>query len=163
MWTDTLSSYTNSKSFKITTLTNCNTMHVVYLACCNEGRLQYVGCTTRKDEIRLGEHITANKSTTNFNCSLSGISWHFRLSHGGDLTNLSFTIIERVNQPPRGGNWQRLVLMREALWIHRLDTCSPVGLNVKTDLTYLYWWAWFYLPCPYKRVLYSSLMRLFQT
>lgn len=48
-------SYSNSKTFNITTLTNCNTTHVVYLAGCTECRLQYVGCTTSKAKIRLGE------------------------------------------------------------------------------------------------------------
>ena len=46
-----------------------------------------------------------------------------------DICTLRFQGIEVVNAPKRGGDRDRLLLQREAFWIHTLNTEYPKGLN----------------------------------
>lgn len=70
--------------------------------------------------------------------NVSIVSKHFRDFHHGDLSFMQVIGIERVFQPKRGGDWCNLVLMSEAYWILKLNTHFPGGLNLKSDLVYLY-------------------------
>lgn len=49
--------------------------------------------------------------------------------------------VEHVPSPKRGrgrGDWRKLVLMREAFWILKMNTRCPGGLNLRSDLTDVY-------------------------
>lgn len=54
---------------------------------------------------------------------------HIWEQHGGDPKCLSFSVVERVCQSPRKGDWDRRIQKKEAQWIYRLCTVTPGGLN----------------------------------
>lgn len=72
--------------------------------------------------------ISKNKS------NVSGAAKHFSQTHRGALEFFSFYGIENVEKPVWGGDWQHQVVLREAYWVFNLQTCSPSGFNLKTDL-----------------------------
>lgn len=54
-------------------------------------------------------------------CTLSGAAKHFQASHNGDLSTFQVTGIEQVYKSAWGGDWNNLVLHREAFWILKHD------------------------------------------
>ena len=49
-----------------------------------------------------------------------------------DICTLRFQGIETVRPLKRGGDRDRVLLQREAYWIHALNTVFPKGLNEPT-------------------------------
>lgn len=50
-------------------------------------------------------------------------------THPSDPLSIRFQGINLIPRPIRKGNWDILLLQREAEWIFRLDTVQPTGLN----------------------------------
>lgn len=50
------------------------------------------------------------------------------------ISSLRYIGIEMVKMSRRGGDNERKLLQRESFWIHRLNTLSPLGLNVEFGL-----------------------------
>ena len=97
---------------------NCNTAGVVYMVECHKCGIQYVGQTTRKFKTRMGEHINDIKNKKD-----RAIANHFN-SKGHNLSDFRTMVIERVI--PNDTAW---LLEREEMWIKRLETKHPHGLN----------------------------------
>ncbi|OCT79358.1 hypothetical protein XELAEV_18026171mg [Xenopus laevis] len=53
--------------------------------------------------------------------------WH-KLSNKHTVAQLRWNILEQVTTE-RGGNIRKRLLEREAVWIKRLDSLTPMGLN----------------------------------
>ena len=51
-----------------------------------------------------------------------------------DICTLRFQGIEMVKPLKRGGDRDRVLLQREAYWIHELNTVFPKGLNEELSL-----------------------------
>ena len=103
---------------ELTNVFNCNTKGVVYLTECLKCGIQYVGQTIRKFKDRIREHIgdiKNNRDTAN--------GRHYN-SKGHSVDDFRALIIERVI--PNDGAW---LLEREEMWIKRLETKKPHGLN----------------------------------
>ena len=101
----------------------CKTKYVVYLLKCPCG-FCYVGKTKRELKTRIIEH----KSNIRNKDEKSPVARHFNnIKH--DICTLRFQGIEVVNPMKRGGDRDRLLLQREAFWIHNLNTEFPKGLN----------------------------------
>ena len=111
------------KKITIRSRITCKTKYVVYLLKCPCG-LCYVGKTKRELKIRIGEH----KSNIRNRDEKSPVARHFN-SAGHEVCSLRFQGIEAVQPLKRGGNRDRLLLQREARWIHNLQTEHPKGLN----------------------------------
>lgn len=124
----------NGKKSSIVSYINCNTKNVVYLISCTQCSLQYVGCTSTPLKTRIRRHLSDIRNTSAVN--ISGASRHFKLAHDGDLTGFTFSGIERVFPNPRGGDLKKKILHREAKWIFDLNTRSPAGLNLRSDILY---------------------------
>ncbi|XP_069476323.1 uncharacterized protein [Ambystoma mexicanum] len=108
------------------TLTNCNSSNVIYMITCPCDK-RYIGMTTRPIKIRLAEHrscIRTKKIT-------APMVEHF-LAAKHTSADFTWTIIEKVSIPTRGGNLQNLLFKREQLWIFRLKTDKD-GLNEATS------------------------------
>ena len=97
---------------------NCNSAGVVYMVECHKCGIQYIGQTTRKFKARMGEHINDIKNKKD-----KAIPNHFN-SKGHKLSDFRTMIIERV--VPNDTHW---LLEREEMWIKRLETKEPHGLN----------------------------------
>ena len=86
--------------------------------------LCYVGKTKRELKIRISEH----KSNIRNKDEKSPVTRHFN-AVGHKICDLRFQGIELVKPLKRGGDREKLLLQREAWWIHNLQTEHPKGLN----------------------------------
>lgn len=136
--TNTFSSTSSPElhSFNVNSYINCNTKWVICLITCHIWSLQYVGCTSNSLTIRIRWHLSdvANVDAL----GISAASRHFVEQHQRDVSRFSFLGIERVSRNPRGGDWKRHLLRREARWIFDLGSRSPAGLNLRQDRRYHY-------------------------
>lgn len=107
----------------------CNTKYVVYLLKC-PCDLYYVGKTKRELKTRICEH----KSSIRNHDEKSAVARHFNaVKH--EARQLQYMGIEVVQTPRRGGDRDKLLLQREAYWIHQLDTLIPKGMNEELVLS----------------------------
>ena len=89
-----------------------------------------MGKTTRELRTRISEH----KSNIRLHDDKSPVARHFTAA-GHGVCDLRFQGIEFVEPMRRGGDRGRLLLQREAYWIHTLRTESPKGLNEELVLS----------------------------
>ena len=111
------------KKIKVKGTITCRTKYVVYIIKCNCG-FYYCGKTFRELRTRITEH----KSDIRTKDEKSPIARHFN-NTGHDICTLRFQGIEYINPLKRGGDRDKLLLQREAYWIHYLNTVYPKGLN----------------------------------
>lgn len=102
---------------------------MMYCGACNK---KYIGSTISKVTIRFLEH-TNNISNPYF-CNISNISKHFIDEYGSQIHDLKIIGIERIPNPPRGGDREAIMRDREAYWILTLNTIVPNGLNLKREI-----------------------------
>lgn len=77
------------------------------------------------------EHV--NKINNPSFRNVSNISGHFIDVHDSEICNLKITGIERIPNPPRGGDREAILRDREAYWILTLNTAVPKGLNLRRE------------------------------
>ena len=110
------STHTKEK-FKMTGTFTCSTKGIIYLTTCSKCQQQYVGQTGRRLSDRIKEHLNCiclQKEATGIHYNTTGHnSSHFQVQ-----------IIEKVS--PNTPNYR---LEREDMWIKRLSTKTPHGLN----------------------------------
>ena len=115
------------KRFKIKGVISCTSTNIIYLIKCVCG-LAYVGKTLRALKTRMSEH-RSDIRTKDFR---NPVSLHFAEAKHC-ISSLKYIGIEQVKLPPRGGDINKLLLMREAFWISTLDTVNK-GLNEALDI-----------------------------
>jgi hypothetical protein len=111
-----ISTYTREK-FTMTGSYTCSTRGVIYLTTCSKCLQQYVGQTGRRLLDRMKEHLNSiclQKEAT---------GTHYN-SAGHNSSHFQVQVIEKVS--PNTPNYR---LEREDLWIKRLSTKTPHGLN----------------------------------
>jgi len=108
---DTTSTFTVRGSY------TCDSSSVIYKINCSKCNVSYVGQTGRTLRKRIQEHL----DYVRLNREATGC--HFNLP-GHDLSHLHVQVLEQVSPPTR-----ILRETREQLWIQRLDTKVPRGLN----------------------------------
>jgi hypothetical protein len=112
-----INSSVTKQKFLMTGQYNCSTRGLIYLTTCSHCKKQYVGQTGRTLRERIKEHllnIYHKREVTGLHYSLPGHS------HG----DLKVQVIEKVTP-----NTPSYRLEREELWIKRLATKFPHGLN----------------------------------
>ena len=72
--------------------------------------------------------LSGAKSSIRNRDEKSSVARHFN-AVGHDVCTLRFQGIEVVNPLKRGGDRDKVLLQREAYWIHTLQTEHPKGLN----------------------------------
>ena len=97
---------------------NCNTVGVIYMTECHKCGIQYIGQTNRRFATRMREHIGDIKNKRD-----TANAVHYN-SKGHNLSDLRVMILERVVP-----NDLAFLLEREEMWIKRLETKRPHGLN----------------------------------
>ena len=107
-----------SKRYKIQGHHTCKTPSVVYLITCTKCKIQYVGQTGNTIRERLYGHMADIRAKNTF----KPVSRHFGTEH--DVTNISITIIQNTER-----NLNKR-LRSEELWIKKLATKTPDGLNL---------------------------------
>ena len=106
----------------------CSTEGVIYLLSCPCGKA-YVGKTTRALKVCIAEH----RSSIRCKNTTYPVAAHF-VEANHTVSSLRYIGIEQVSKPRRGGDFDSLLLQREAAWIYKLQTLAPHGLNVEFDL-----------------------------
>lgn len=102
---------------------NCSTKGVIYLIVCACNAF-YVGKTIRELRQRIGDHLycsTNGKFTT--------VGRHIGLHHRFNPEVVKLVVLETIPKDVHGGDWDRKILQREAVWIEFLNANIPPGLN----------------------------------
>ncbi|XP_041445717.1 uncharacterized protein LOC121402912 [Xenopus laevis] len=105
----------------------CNTSSVVYLLKCPCGKV-YIGQTSRSVKERIKEHKGNIRNYTPNTSTDTAVSRHFAEYHH-NVAQLRWLVVEVVKQQTRGGDRKKALLQREAVWIKKLDSMQPAGLN----------------------------------
>jgi len=90
---------------------------------CNDCKKQYVGQTKRSFRLRFKEHlrdIINNRPVP--------VAEHIN-SHSDPKPTITPAIIEVINMDPDSENSLRVRLKREKLWMLKLKTLVPYGMN----------------------------------
>ena len=85
----------------------------------------YVGKTIRKFKARIRDHVYYSDKGK----MVTSVSRHLDLYHSFSNKVVSFIALAVIPKNDRGGNWDKLVLQRETLWIERLNALYAPGLN----------------------------------
>lgn len=130
--TKTIQGNSPDNLFLIVQNTNCNTRNCIYtLNCtlCHNIPTLYVGETKLSCRDRINHHISdirLHKDTP--------VSHHFNLANH-NIDHLKITVIQfftsNVTNPTSNDFLRK---SKECLWIKRLQTFSPIGINIKTQL-----------------------------
>lgn len=108
---------------------HCGTTGIIYLMLCT-CKAFYDGKTIREFRQRVGDHVyysTNGKRTT--------VGCHIGLDHKYDPKAVRFLALEVLPPDVRGGDRDKMLLQREALWIERLNATVPPGLNKVNSLS----------------------------
>lgn len=102
----------------------CQSVGIVYLMTCGCNAF-YVGKAKRPFFHRIRDHVSlvCKKRME------TPISRHMGLFHKFDDTMMRFVALEYVPPGERGGNYDQILLQREAKWISNLDALKAPGLN----------------------------------
>ena len=120
----------NDFELKLTKFSNCNTKNCIYLWICTCGK-KYVGKSTRPIKIRIGEHRSRIR---NRNLEAPLTAHYVEMGHSPE--DFKFVVLEVVSaQPFEKIDIERVLLQKEAAFIHRLNTLAPEGLNNEMDLS----------------------------
>lgn len=103
---------------------DCDTVGIIYLLQCTCVSY-YVGKTKRNFKQRIKKHVYA----ASIGYFKTVIGRHIAFQHNYKFDGFSFLPLERVHIPPRGGDWDNMILKTEARWIFRLGGHTPPGLN----------------------------------
>ena len=126
---DTFQHPHTQEKIKVRGRISCRSTYIVYLLKCCCG-YAYVGKTKRELRTRITEH----KSNIRNKDEKSPVARHFTTA-GHTVCDLKFQGIEHVKPINRGGNRDKLLLQREAFYIHYLQTEFPRGLNEELSLS----------------------------
>ena len=118
---ETSSQFKSTKTDEVIISTSefsCKTKGVIYLTSCSKCKKQYVGQTSIRLQDRFREHLLDIKNNKD---TVSGANYNLP---GHSMANISVLIIEKVIP-----NIPHMPLEREKIWIQRLNTLIPHGLN----------------------------------
>lgn len=77
----------------------------------------------------MGEHLTSISTKDK-----SAVVIHFRDAHGASTKGFKCMVIYKLELPERRGDWDKVLLQKEAKWIFLLDSLSLKGLNSDLSL-----------------------------
>ena len=107
---------------KVQKTLTCEDRRVVYAVKCSECNETYVGQTLKPLRARIARHLYDIKSKTN-----THMSHHFNRSHPIDKFN--FVPLEKVADSLTAKEAESALKKLETLWIRRLSTLQPYGMN----------------------------------
>ena len=106
----------------------CNTPYIVYLLQCKRCGKQYVGQTQKSLKVRYAKHLQNMRQTRH---STGILPDYFGKGECGNTNNIAIQLLHRVT--PRGHKTptqiEETLKQIETLWINRLMTVYPQGLN----------------------------------
>ena len=128
--TRTFSSQITKETYDIRHNLDCKSSKVIYLLDCQKCGAQYVGKSETPFKIRLNNH---RKDVNNTEATLS-VSKHFQEANHSFNRDAKFTLIEKIkNHNISQKDMRRTLENHEDLWILKLQTLKPNGLNDKLN------------------------------
>ena len=128
--TRTFSSQITKETYDIRHNLDCKSSKVIYLLDCQKCGAQYVGKSETPFNIRLNNH---RKDVNNTEATLS-VSKHFQEANHSFNKDAKFTLIEKIkNHNISQKDMRRTLENHEDLWILKLQTLKPNGLNDKLN------------------------------
>ena len=128
--TRTFSSHITKETYGIRHNLDCKSSKVIYLLDCQKCGAQYVGKSETLFNIRLNNH---RKDVNNTEATLS-ISKHVWEANHSFNRDAKFTLIEKIkNHNISQTGMDRTLENQEDLWILKLQTLKPNGLNNKLN------------------------------
>ena len=123
--TETFTTTTTGKTFKINHKLKCNDKSLLYLLTCNVCLKQYAGQTAEEFRYRWSNYKNNDRKYQDYGtCMQQYLFKHFsEEGHHGFLEDVSITLIDK--------NDTSNLLQRENYWRSILKTMAPWGLNVK--------------------------------
>lgn len=116
----------NEYTFK--SFINCSTSRVLYILECPCHKL-YVGKTKHQLQVRFAEHLKSIRLKEK-----TRIAQHFLKFHQWSVSGLSVKGFFALNLSDRRRDYDTVLMRKERLWIFRLQTLQPKGLNVELSL-----------------------------
>ncbi|OCT65591.1 hypothetical protein XELAEV_18041829mg, partial [Xenopus laevis] len=124
---NTVGHLTKGTPIKLNDYATCESNYVIYMLKCPCGQA-YIGQTTRAVKERIKEHRGNIRNFKPGTATDTSVSRHFSNSCH-NLNQLKWCVLEKVHKPRRGGNTKTILSQREAYWIKRMNTMTPIGMN----------------------------------
>ena len=115
----------NNKTYNTTTKGTCQSNNLVYCIECNWCHIKYVGQTKNRILDRFQGHLFDIKNNLN-----TTVARHFGSHNERADPNMTIHILEYMRLPKDLPRSSSLRDNRELVWIHRLNTLIPNGLNI---------------------------------
>ena len=115
----------NNKSYNTVTKVTCQSNNLIYCLECNWYHTKYVGQTKNRIIDRFQGHIFGIKHNHN-----TIVARHFESHSDHSDPNMAIHIPEYIRLPKDLPRSNSLRDNRELVWIHRLNTLIPNGLNI---------------------------------
>ena len=124
--------FLTEQNFEVEDRVNCKTTHVVYLIRCKHlgCEMQYVGQTT--SSVANTRRISSHKSHLRAGTGCKILSDHFTNVHS--ISDMSITPIEVLKSSLDLKGREEI----EELWMRKLNTIYPYGLNVRAKKLWYY-------------------------
>ena len=103
----------------------CQSSNLIYALSCNVCSILYVGETKRRIMDRVDEHLYSIK--TNMDTT---VARHFQMHGPPTDPPLSIRLLEFIHADPESDRAKILRKDRETVWIARLNSLVPNGLNI---------------------------------
>ena len=113
-------SHTNKTTFDITNNITCKSSNIIYLINCTRCHKQYVGETKTSLRLRFNNHLSTVRHNKDY-----PIAIHFN-SDQHSINDISIAGIIQIDKPD-----DKLRKHLESIWIKKLNTLSPLGLNAR--------------------------------
>ncbi len=124
--TGVITNLQNERSYRTMVKTNCQSSNLVYAISCNICKIQYVGKTKNTIVKRFGTHFydIENKADTT-------VARHFN-DHGVTKDPpFKIHVLEFIHRDPSTKEGAAILDEREKMWMARLNTFYPNGLNIQ--------------------------------
>lgn len=118
----------SSHVYTINSFINCSTSRVLYISECPCHKL-YVGKTKHQLRVRFAEHLKTIQPKEE-----TQVAQYFLEVHQGNTSGLRVKGFYAPKLSDRRGEFDRVLLQKEKLWIYRLQTLQPRGLNTELSL-----------------------------
>ncbi len=106
----------------------CQSSNLIYCITCKKYWKQYVGQTGDP----ISKIFDGHKGTINRQEMANDIGRHFNLSDHSGVRDMEITVLDFIHAPPKSDFAVSLRLQIEFIWIHRLRTMLPMGINTIT-------------------------------
>ena len=116
----------SGKTYTTRINTTCNSNNLIYCIKCKKCSKLYVGQTKNSIKERFKCHFFSIKQPKS---SDTTVGRHFSQTDHAGIDDVSILVLEFITAPQNTPSGQRTRDEKEKLWIHRLSSIAPLGLN----------------------------------